>query len=402
MRRRAASALFIGGALAAATLISATGLLFYRPLPTTDGYFRLLGLHDRVEVIRDAMGVPHLYASDAHDLFFLQGYVTAQDRLAQLEAMRIAARAQVPIARTAIDRASATLREALEAYAAGVTKLIGQYAGARALPPELIAAGDRPAPWEPADSLAVAGTYLERIAPLSTCASAPAARTLKGRPLLAADLYIAAPDPGWYEIGLDGAGVRAAGLSIPGLPGIVAGHNGWVAWSLLASARGASDPPATLGALLAALPARSAKTFGDEMRRSAVAACLADIEGRVGGSDRGQLSFVLADRPGVLGGDGGRAADVGTRLERALSIDLESFRVLLGRPAASAGGARVIVDLGDVDSSLSAVSRGASGLRASPHFGDQAALWEVGQLHRLPLHRSAITVSDGDLVLRAR
>jgi acyl-homoserine lactone acylase PvdQ len=401
--RRAASGLAIGAALAVVSLLATGGLLFYRPLPTVDGYFRLLGLNERVEVLRDAMGIPHLYASDAHDLFFLQGYVTAQDRLAQLEQMRLVARAERgPAARLAVDRASPSLRAALEAYAAGITKLVAQYSTARALPGELVLAGDRPAPWEPADSLAVAGTYLERIAPTSVCASVAAARTLKGRPLLAADLYLSAPDPVWYEIGLDGGGFRAVGLSIPGVPGIVAGHNGWVAWSLLSSARGASDPVRTLSALLAALPSRSARTFGDAMRESAVASCLADIEGRVGGTDRGQVSFVPAERPGVLGGDGGRAAELGRRLESARGVDIESLRTFLGRPVSSTGGARVIVDLAEVDTSRSAVSRGASGLRASPHFGDQAALWEIGALHRLPLSRGAITLSDGDLVLRAR
>jgi hypothetical protein len=138
------------------------------------------------------------------------------------------------------------------------------------------------------------------------------------------------------------------------------------------------------------------------MRGSAVASCLADIEGRVGGTDRGQVSFVPADRAGVLGGDGGRAADLGGRLEAARAVDLESLRALLGRPLSATGGARVLVDLADVDTSRSAVSRGASGLRASPHFGDQMALWEIGAVHRLPLSRAAIRLTDGDLVLRAR
>jgi len=401
--RRAVRAVAIGAGLAAVALVTMIGSLFYHPLPTIDGHFRLLGLNERVEVIRDAMGVPHLYASDAHDLFFLQGYVTAQDRLTQLEQMRLAGRGEMgPAARAAVGRASPALRAALEAYAAGITKLVAQYTDARALPGELVLAGDRPAPWEPADSLAVAGTYLERIAPSSICASAAAARTLKGRPLLAADLYLSAPDPGWYEIGLDGGGMRMAGLSIPGVPGVVAGHNGWVAWSLLASARGTSDPVRSLDALLSALSARSARTFGDAMRGSAVASCIADVEGRVGGTDRGQVSFVPAERPGVLGGDGGRAAELGARLGAARALDVESLRALLGRPLSSAGGGRVIVDLADVDTSRSAVSRGASGQRASPHFGDQAALWEIGALHRLPLSRAAITLVDGDLVLRAR
>src|SRR5437764_9141844 len=66
-----------------------TGLiLVYRPLATIDGEFRLLGLDQRAEVLRDTYGVPHIYAQTAHDLFYLQGFVTAQDRLFQMELYR--------------------------------------------------------------------------------------------------------------------------------------------------------------------------------------------------------------------------------------------------------------------------------------------------------------------------
>ncbi len=41
-----------------------------------------------VEVIRDAWGVPHIYAASTRDLFFAQGYVVAQDRLWQLDLWR--------------------------------------------------------------------------------------------------------------------------------------------------------------------------------------------------------------------------------------------------------------------------------------------------------------------------
>ena len=41
-------------------------------------------------------------------------------------------------------------------------------------------------------------------------------------------------------------------------------------------------------------------------------------------------------------------------------------------------------------------------LLASPHFGDQAPLWELGQVHRLPFTRPGIGRTDGELVFRAR
>ena len=76
--------LIVGGAillLVVGTVLTTFGLAFLRPLPTVDGDERLLGLHERAEVLRDGFGVPHIFAKDMHDLGFLQGYVTAQDRL---------------------------------------------------------------------------------------------------------------------------------------------------------------------------------------------------------------------------------------------------------------------------------------------------------------------------------
>src|SRR5215469_11182992 len=49
------------------------------------GTEKLPGLHHSVRVQRDRWGVAHIYAGDQHDLFFAQGFVTAQDRLFQME-----------------------------------------------------------------------------------------------------------------------------------------------------------------------------------------------------------------------------------------------------------------------------------------------------------------------------
>ena len=59
-----------------------------RPLPTTDGTITLNGLQDEVQIYRDEYGVPHIYASNQDDLFFAQGYITAQDRFWQMEFWR--------------------------------------------------------------------------------------------------------------------------------------------------------------------------------------------------------------------------------------------------------------------------------------------------------------------------
>jgi penicillin amidase len=59
-----------------------------RPWPRTKGNIRVDGLQAEVTVVRDSWGVPHVYASNPHDLFFAQGYVHAQDRFWQMEFWR--------------------------------------------------------------------------------------------------------------------------------------------------------------------------------------------------------------------------------------------------------------------------------------------------------------------------
>lgn len=58
-------------------------------LPTENFHFPELS--DRVEVIWDERRVPHIFAQNEHDLFFTQGYVTARDRLWQMEFQSMAA-----------------------------------------------------------------------------------------------------------------------------------------------------------------------------------------------------------------------------------------------------------------------------------------------------------------------
>ena len=46
------------------------------------------GLLDEVEVLRDNYGINHIYANNQKDLFFMQGYLAAKDRLFQFEIWR--------------------------------------------------------------------------------------------------------------------------------------------------------------------------------------------------------------------------------------------------------------------------------------------------------------------------
>jgi penicillin amidase len=67
----------------------AAGWAIYSPMPQTSGTIGGLGgLQAPVDVYRDSWGVPHIYADSAHDLFFAQGYVHAQDRFWQMEFWR--------------------------------------------------------------------------------------------------------------------------------------------------------------------------------------------------------------------------------------------------------------------------------------------------------------------------
>src|SRR5215813_14988166 len=86
----------VAGLLVLALLAAfGVGAWFYRathaPLAQLDGTIVLPGLSAPVSVVRDTHGVPHLTASSLEDLFFAQGYVTAQDRLWQMDMTRRAA-----------------------------------------------------------------------------------------------------------------------------------------------------------------------------------------------------------------------------------------------------------------------------------------------------------------------
>lgn len=57
-------------------------------LAQLEGSLAIPGLKEPVEVLRDRWGVPHIYARNANDLFFAQGFVVAQDRLFQIDTWR--------------------------------------------------------------------------------------------------------------------------------------------------------------------------------------------------------------------------------------------------------------------------------------------------------------------------
>jgi penicillin amidase len=153
-----------------------TWYFIYRPLPQLDGSISLPGLKKEVTVERDNWGVPHVRAASLVDAVEAQGYVMAQDRLWQLDLMRRASRGQLseivgPLAlksdkqfRTfgfsrAAERDYAAMdkdsRALMEAYARGVNVFLEQHQNN--LPLEFSLLKYKPEPWQPTDSLVIAG-----------------------------------------------------------------------------------------------------------------------------------------------------------------------------------------------------------------------------------------------------
>lgn len=142
--------------------------------PQPDHPAKLVGLHSAVQVSRDAYGIAHIRAGNDHDLYFMQGYVHAQDRLFQMDVSRRTASgtlaellgpaklaADVELRTIGIRRAaqrslaviSAASRAAIDAYAAGVNAYV---AGAKQLPPEYQALEiTKFQPWTALDTMAV-------------------------------------------------------------------------------------------------------------------------------------------------------------------------------------------------------------------------------------------------------
>ena len=155
--------LLAGGGAAYAYFIAVTAL------PQLDGHLRLKDLSAAVKVTRDGHGVPAIEAANLEDLFLAQGYVTAQDRLWQMDVMRRFASGELSeilgedtlqidreqrvlglraAARKSLQMASPRDRSYFEAYARGVNAFIRKQ-GSR-LPIEFRILKYQPKPWQAA------------------------------------------------------------------------------------------------------------------------------------------------------------------------------------------------------------------------------------------------------------
>jgi penicillin G amidase len=311
-------------------------------LPQLDGAVEIAGLKAPVDVLRDAHGVPHLRAQSLEDLLCAQGYVTAQDRLFQMDLSRRLAEGELAEivgeralaldieARTfgipqVLERTAAAFdersRRLMDAYVQGVNAYISTHTSS--LPVEFAILRYQPRPWRMADSIAVGMNMFKELsttwqvdlvrervrakvgpdlyadlfpdqspldrpvaeplappdgagslkaaalsqfsrsvtaeseehdsalpidsllgAQVSTVEnSAPALgsnnwvvsgkHTQSGKPLLANDPHLGHRVPSvWYMIHLKAPGLNVSGVSLPGIPLVVIGHNERIAWGM--------------------------------------------------------------------------------------------------------------------------------------------------------------------------
>jgi penicillin G amidase len=305
-------------------------------LPQIDGHLQISGLSTPVTVSRDAHGVPTIEAATLEDLFFAQGYVTAQDRLWQMDVMRRFASGELSeilgkdtvkldreqrilglraAAKKSIEITSPRDRSFFEAYARGVNAYIAAQAGH--LPIEFRILRYTPKPWTIEDSVVIANQMVKDLnyhyffdaldhekilaklgseltadlyvnrswhdrpptvmrEDLSQPETQPSdsddddddddspdnsvtqqnlpsdlrehlpenlpvngsndwvvsgAHTVTGKPLLSNDMHLGHQMPNlWYEAHLRSGSLDVAGVTLPGMPYVIVGHNQRIAW----------------------------------------------------------------------------------------------------------------------------------------------------------------------------
>ena len=184
-------------------------------LPLLDGKLRVSGLSAPVTVIRDTHGAPTIDAANFDDLFFAQGYVTAQDRLFQMDGTRRFAAGELAevfggeylehdrqqrilglklIARKMIEIASAEDRSHFEAYARGVNAYIESHRDR--LPLEFRILRYFPRPWTPEDSELIGAQMAEDLSTGPRDALVREKILAKLGPELTADLYV---NSSWHD-----------------------------------------------------------------------------------------------------------------------------------------------------------------------------------------------------------
>ncbi|WP_161568223.1 penicillin acylase family protein [Anaerobacillus alkaliphilus] len=297
-----------------------TGYWFVtRSLPSVNGTVSLAELNEEVTVIRDERGVAQIQATSLEDLFFVQGYVTAQDRLFQMDMTRRLAggRLSEVIGKQALDtdrffrtygmhRTTDALVsmfneetvKIVDAYVSGVNQYMNDAFSTGKYPVEFRILGYQPEPWTAEDTALVvkymgytlSGNFrselehyrminvlgnvdapnlfpefhiddkfptiyqvaetspfsMEELEKLTTFAPPEhngsnnwvisGKYTESGFPMVANDPHLGFAIPSvWYQthLQLDGD-FHSVGVTVPGVPGIVLGHNEHMAWGVTA------------------------------------------------------------------------------------------------------------------------------------------------------------------------
>ena len=213
----------------AAIVVVALGMavwwFVYRPLPPLDGSLSLPGLKSEVTVERDNWGIPHIRATSVEDLAEAQGFVTAEDRLWQMDLLRRAARGQLSevlgpatlkidkdfrvlnfsrAAEVDLQMTSPEVRRVMEAYARGVNHFIEMRSNR--LPIEFTLLNYKPTPWQASDSLVLACYMYRTLTDTRQEEMRRAVVTAKVGPELAKDLFRADASMDHFVVGDPGYG----------------------------------------------------------------------------------------------------------------------------------------------------------------------------------------------------
>lgn len=154
--------------------------------PTQSHALSLSGLRAPVKITRDERGIPHIEAANDEDLYFAQGYATAQDRLWQMDLLRRTTRGELSeifgravleqdklhrtfgfaqLSESLVVKASPRTLAVLEAYARGVNAYADSLDGSAGhqLPREFQILQYKPRPWRPADSVVIGKNFAEAL-----------------------------------------------------------------------------------------------------------------------------------------------------------------------------------------------------------------------------------------------
>ena len=145
-------------------------------LPEYDKNIVLEGVIRKVEIIRDSLAIPHIYAENENDLYIAVGYVMAQDRLWQMDLLRRATTGRLSeifgkdLAETdllfrslkineksqlVLSNTDDIIKASLVAFCKGVNQYIEQ--NKKTLPPEFALLKYKPEKWLPEHSVNLIG-----------------------------------------------------------------------------------------------------------------------------------------------------------------------------------------------------------------------------------------------------